>query len=120
MPSLVGGQADRDEQTRLSQQPEAEAEAVHPRREHQARVDAAELGAHEVERHLRVVGMVRAERPDEFEAFLTQVDPDHLVAEGERDLHGVVPEPAGRADDRDRATRVVPRGRAASSPRRTR
>ena len=107
LPSLVAGQPDGDEQALAAQQLHAEAEAGHLRREHEAGVDAAELSLHDLDRLVGADREVGAERADELEPLLADVDADHLVAERGGDLHRVVAEPAGGADDRDRAARAA-------------
>ena len=49
--------------------------------------------------------MLGAQRPHELESLLADVDADDAVAERVRDLHRVVPEATGRADDRDGPSR---------------
>src|SRR5262249_34981215 len=87
------------------EQVEPEPEPGHLRREDQAGVDAADPAAHGVEGLVRVDRHRRAERPDELEALRADVDPDDLVSERDRDLHGVVSEATGGADYGDGSAR---------------
>ena len=119
MPSLLGGSADRDEQSGRTQHLQTEPEARHAHGEHDARVGATER-SNLIERVAGVEDMVRAEGSDELEPLLPDVDADHLVPERGGDLHGVVPEPAGGADDRDPIDRAARRDPRASSRRRRR
>src|SRR5262245_3784944 len=98
-------QADADHQAMRPEQVEPEPEPGDLRREDQAGVDAADRAAYGVEGLVRIDGHRRAERPDELEALRTDVDPDDLVAERGRDLHGVVSEATSGADDGDRSAR---------------
>ena len=81
------GQADGDEQATRSQQVESEPEPSHLRREHQAGVDAAELAPHDVDGFVGTDRHVRAQRRDEVETFLADVDPERL---DDSDGHGPV------------------------------
>ena len=72
--------------------------------EDEACVDSTELCLNHVEGFARIQRHRRAEGLDEVEPLRSDVDADHLVAEGGRELHGVVPEPAGRTDHGDGST----------------
>src|SRR5262249_26164811 len=69
-----------------------------------------ELALHGLRRLGGVERPMRAQLAHELDALGADVDTDHLVAERARDLDGVVTQPAGRADHRDRPTgkHVVP------------
>ena len=116
LPSLDGGMPTATKRPprfsicRPSSKPgEAGREHQRRRRPHPSRTRAGRVvGAHDV---------FRAERPHELEPVLADVDTDDPVAERVRDLHGVVAETAGRADDRDRAPRRDAVRDAACAPR---
>ena len=107
LPSLVAGKPDAHHEPVRAQQVEAEPESGHLRGEDEAGVDATDLAANHVERFVGTERHRCAERLHEIETLRTDVDADDLVAKRGRDLHGVVAESAGGADDRDRSARAV-------------
>ena len=63
------------------------------------------LALHHLDRAVGIDRELGAERAHEVEACLADVDPDDAISETGQQLHGVVTEAAGRADDGDRSSR---------------